>query len=232
MKFAVVDLSKSISSADLYAYANAQQIQLRQHYASAYDGDGDNDEVRVASSLDDIRPGEVAIRLRVLGAAASGGNAGDDAALAEHGIDNWGVPVCDVYLDLLEKYSQAWQPAASHEVLEARADPRLHACIELDDGSIFDKEICDRVESDEYDVDGVPLSNFNTPACFEPVGAPDERFDWLGLSTHANEVRPGGYAQTYMIGSGWQIIGQMRGYRRELAELGLSRGARRKARSA
>ncbi len=225
MKFAVVDLSKTILQADLDAYAAAQQTQLRAHYASVYDGDGDQDEVRVAYTGDPLAAGEVPIALH---ATADGAPEG---ALAVHGMQPDGTPSCDVYLDLLAQDGQPWQTAASHEVLEARTDPRLHACVELDDGTIWDREACDRVEADAYPIDNVPMSNFNTPSCWEPAGFEGERYDWLGLSTKPNEVRPGGYAQQFTLEQGWTQVGEMRSYRRALAERGLSRGTKRKARA-
>lgn len=206
------------------AYAAAQQRQLREHYAEAYDGDGVTDEVRVVAAVADARPDEVLVRLEPSAAAPD--------ELGVHDRLDSGCPVIRVFLDLAVKFGDAWQSIASHEVLETRADPRLHACVELDDGTIWDREICDRVEADGYEIDGVPLSNFNTPACFEPSGIHGERFDYLGKSTWANEVRPGGYAQEYDPQRGWQMIGAMRGYRAELAARALSRGERRARRAA
>lgn len=226
MKFVVVDVSKTIAVADLVAYAGAQETQLRQHYAAAYDGDALSDEVRVATDITPARSDEFELRLEPV--APDGP---DGAALGVHDLR---AGYC--YLDLAAQYGDAWQAILSHECLEARADRRLHACIELDDGTIIDKEIADRVEADTYLIDGIPMSSFNTPACFEPSGPPgSERYDWLGLSTHPNEIRPGGYAQVYTIDRGWQIVEHpdvgMRSYRRELAKRGLSRGAKRKART-
>jgi len=152
------------------------------------------------------------------------------------GYHDLGVLHC--FLDLAEQSGTPWTSILSHEVLEARADTRLHRCVELDDGTIWDYEVCDRVEADSYKIAGVELSNFNTPACFEPpqgwetLIAHGLRFDWLGLSTKPNEIRPGGYAQQFTIGQGWSQVtnGQMRAYRRELAARGLSRLHKRKRR--
>lgn len=227
MRYAVVDLSNAIALAELEAYAAAQQTQLREHYAAVYDGDGIEDEVRVAGpvgSATAVQPGEVVI---VLHPNADGAPEG---ALAVHGIAPDGTPTCDVYLDLVAKYGDEWTATASHEVLEARADPRLHACVELDDGSIWDREICDRVEAMSYPVNGVPLSNFNTPGCFEPSGVAGEGFDWLGASTVPNQILEGGYAQRFDLATGWTQVGMMRGYRKELARRGLSRGSKRRLR--
>lgn len=235
MKYAIVDHSNQKSAIELTAYAAAQTVQLNHHYASCYDGDGDADDVRVTDAAAPLADDEAPIHL--WGAAPA---SAPEGALAVHGVGANGLPVCDVYLDLLEQAGQAdeWQAAASHEVLESRADARLHACVELDNGEIWDRECCDRVEAESYPIgvtiDGTPitvrLSNFNTPECFEPCNAPGEFYDWMRLSPTPNLVKAGGYAQQFTLDQGWTQVGSMRGYRAELARRGLSRGARRKAR--
>ena len=234
MKYAVIDLGGDMNADELLAYASAQERQLCEHYASCYDGDGIDDTVRVVTPAQPFVPtgDECPIYFHKVTPANA-----PDGALAVHGVGPNGLPTCDVYRDLIEQANDNPWSAASHEVLESRTDPRLHACVELDDGTIWDRECCDRVESDSYSFPdgpgaGVPLSNFNTPACFEPTGAPGEFYDWMRLSTKPNEVRPGGYAQQFTLGQGWTQVGEKSAYRTELDRRGLSRGARRKARKA
>lgn len=225
MDFVVIDLSRRIPQPDLVAYARAQQRQLREHYARCYDGNGIGDRVRAADAKHGApvpHQNEVPIYLHP--------DAANKDALGVHGQSRNGTPMCDVFLDLAKAAGDPWTSIASHEVLEARTDPRLRLCVELDDG-VFDREICDRVEADSYVVDGVTLSNFNTPACFEPTpGIASELYDWLRLSKAPNEIRPGGYAQKYDPRNGWSILGEMRVYRAALHAAGQSRGARRQAR--
>ena len=239
MKYAVVDLTGTKTQAELTAYAIAQQIQLRTDYASHYDGDGVDDEVRAIATEADLAPDESPIRIN-----PTAPNAGE---LGVHDRLPDGRPVCNVYKDLLDKYNESWTSDASHEVLESRDDARLHHIIDLDDGTIIDCEICDRVEADSYSItvtmpDGsgtvlVAMSNFNTPACFEPNGpAGSEQYDHMNLSKAPNEVRPGGYAQQLDPEKGWVQITHdsipPSGYRTELDARGLSRSSKRRARRA
>ena len=226
MKFVVVDLSGSISHQDLAAYCAAQQEQLRGHYSNCYDQDAYYDQVRMATPRVPARPGEVGIFLHPDSSQAP------EDALGVHELSKAGVPLAHVYLDLAKQSGDPWQSIASHEALEARADPRLRLCVELDDGSIWDREICDRVEADTYQVLGVPMSNFNTPECFEPTPGLVQKYDWMGLSTSPNEIRPGGYAQKYDPAKGWTMVGAMRPYRAAVHALGRTRAARRLARAA
>jgi hypothetical protein len=162
MNFVIVDNSKAIHRDVLVRYAAAQQRQLREHFAACYDGAGCDDEVIVFDPAHPAPAGAIQILLHPIAPVAS------DNALGVHDRAPTGTPTIDVYLDLIARSGDRWESVASHEVLETRADPRLHACVELDDGTIWDREICDRVEAESYEVDGVPLSNFNTPECFEP----------------------------------------------------------------
>ena len=230
MKYALIDLAGDMDRAELAAYAAAQQRQLREHYAPANDGIGITDEVRVVDAGATAAADEVPMFLH-----KEFPTDGTQGALGVHDRLVDGRPVIHVYRDLATQSGDAWQSIASHEALEVRGDPRLHACVELDNGEIWDREVCDRVEADSYPIDGVPMSNFNTPACFEPntaQGAPAEKYDYLGLSTKPNEVRPDGYAQRFDMTTGWTQVGTMRAYRAALHAAGLTRAARRAGRLA
>jgi hypothetical protein len=231
VKYAILDTTNSTPAADLQAYAAAQQRQLREHYAACYDGDGDADEVRVVTAASQLAPGEMLCQLEDMPPPSVTG------ALGYHDLG-----VLHVYKGLCAQSNVSWQSCMSHEILESRHDLRLHACVELDDGTVWDEEVCDRVEALTYQIDGVEVSNFNTPECFEPpaAGATVARvtagvgglYDWMGSSAVPNQVLSGGYAQQYVAGQGWQQRGTMRPYRQALRDAGLSRGAIRQARAA
>ena len=109
MKWAVVDSSGTIPTADLLAYAAAQQRQLREHLAACYDGDGAYDTVRVIASEAELATDESPIRIQP--------TAPDMNTLGVHDRLPDGRPACNVYLDLVAKFGDAWTAIASHEVL-------------------------------------------------------------------------------------------------------------------
>jgi hypothetical protein len=233
VKYAILDLDTANPTpvADLQAYAAAQQRQLREHYAACFDGDGEADEVRVITDKSQLSAGEMLCQLEDQPPPGVTGELGEHDFMVLH-----------VYKGLCAQSGVSWQSCMSHEILESRNDFRLHACVELDDGSIWDREICDRVESLSYQIDGVEVSNFNTPECFEPppAGVTPARvtagvgglYDWMGSSSSPNQVLSGGYAQQYTPGRGWQQKGTMRPYRQTLADAKLSRNSLRQARAA
>jgi hypothetical protein len=227
VKFVVVDVNAGTALADRVAYASAQQRQLREHFAPLWDGAGEDDEVRAATPAAPALAGEVQIQLEAQPPATVQG------ALGYHDRAADGTPIIYVFVALAAQYGDVWTSVASHEVLEVRGDPRLRASVQLDDGAFWDKEVCDRVQADTYLIDGVKLSNFNTPACFEPnPSVTREQYDYLSLSSAPNQVRPGGYAQKFDSSKGWTMVSAMRGYRAYLAALGMGRPARRTARHA
>lgn len=87
----------------------------------------------------------------------------------------------------------------SHEILEMIVDPH---CALWVDGPPQDKvveseyavEICDAVEDDAYDIDGVAVTNFVWPEYFNVAAAPSAQLDQMGLVRQPFEVRPGGYS--------------------------------------
>lgn len=102
-----------------------------------------------------------------------------------------------------------WSIAASHEILEMLADPsgnRLVAAREVvvtEQGDVRDGggtmeyllEICDPSEDPTfaYDIDGVLVSDFYTPAFFDDFSAPGVRYSYRGAIAHPRRACPGGY---------------------------------------
>jgi hypothetical protein len=92
----------------------------------------------------------------------------------------------------------SWQVAASHALLEMLADPLVNLAAEgayQGTPALFALEVCDPVAGDEYDLAGVPVSNFVLPTWFLPGPLPDEALvDFLGRLTDPFTLSPGGYA--------------------------------------
>jgi hypothetical protein len=122
-------------------------------------------------------------------------------ALGYHDLDPNGHPLAKVFPKLDAQDGANLSTTISHELLEMLADPWLTLAAQTSKGFAA-YEACDAVEADEYEIDGVKVSDFVTPAWYEGTG---DRFDFLGLCKHALEVRPGGYAQ-FNTGSGWHQV--------------------------
>jgi hypothetical protein len=107
----------------------------------------------------------------------------------------------------LVEHDSQWALTASHETLEMLADPfgrRLHA------GNVLDQaikvgvkpgrvrylvEVCDPCEAGKfaYQVNGVTVSDFYTPAYFDSTAAPGTRYSYTGAVTAPRIVLDEGY---------------------------------------
>ena len=74
------------------------------------------------------------------------------------------------------------------------------------DSRIYALEVCDAVEDDRlgYKIDGVLVSDFITPAWFEPTDA--DRLDFNRHLSKQLELARGGYISVFDPSSGWTQI--------------------------
>ncbi|MEA1647827.1 hypothetical protein UAJ10_02180 [Nitrospirillum sp. BR 11164] len=120
-----------------------------------------------------------------------------------HTLNHESVPYGFVYLDICHMRGEAWTVVLSHEVLEVIADPSLDqqrpgpapmGAISSSGRVLYDVEVCDPVQGDAYPINGVAVSNFITPAYFNPGAAPTGT-NFRGTQLEPFGVRPGGYFQ-------------------------------------
>jgi hypothetical protein len=125
-------------------------------------------------------------------------------ALGYHDNNNRGLPYGFIFTDISKKLGEEWSVTFSHEVLELVGDANVNT---LSAGPhpadpkriVFHwYEMCDAVQAESYEIDGVQVSNFVLPLYFtvgEQVGA---RNDFLnqapkGKGLKSFGVNPGGY---------------------------------------
>lgn len=96
----------------------------------------------------------------------------------------------------------------SHEVLEMFIDPNCNLWSNNGKGAIYTFEVCDPVEAPTYVVNGVSVSNFVTPAWFDPQAtAAGTQYDKLGLLTAPFSILKGGYVVYASAGKEQQKFG-------------------------
>jgi len=116
----------------------------------------------------------------------------------------------------LVNISDGWQLTASHEVLEMLADPFGNRLVagdspKTDQGRVeFLVEVCDPSEATEfgYTVNGITMSDFYTPAYFDPVQAPGVRYSFTGAIREPRQVLAGGYLSWHepISDHWWQLV--------------------------
>jgi hypothetical protein len=97
---------------------------------------------------------------------------------------------------------------ASHELLEMLLDPYVNlTSFDTARGCFVAYEASDAVEDDAcgYLVDGVKVSDFVTPAFFDPTaaGRPDVTFSFKRQVNAPFELAEGGYEAVFMANRGW-----------------------------
>lgn len=189
MRIGILDNSHAgLSRPDLERIAAALERQLYEHYAPLWQADGV--DVRVYDS--NISLGGDVAPLVIYDTADQAGELGYHA-VADNGMALGRVFLAPIFTNggTLTSGPLSVSVTASHEALEMCGDPYVNAWVDVDGTYEEARELCDRVEGDSYDIDGVCVSNFCGPRSFRPGAGP---YDYLGLTQGPFQVRPGGYA--------------------------------------
>ena len=126
--------------------------------------------------------------------------------LGYHEMSRQRTPLGKVFAKLDLDSGSSWTVTLSHELLEMLADPWTNWCATGSDDRIYALEVADAVESDAlgYEIDGVLLSDFVTPAWFEPTSA--DRLDFKQHVSKQLELAPGGYISVLDPRKGWTQV--------------------------
>ena len=127
-------------------------------------------------------------------------------ALGYHELTSQGAPLGKVFAQLDLDTGSSWTATLSHELLEMLADPWINWCAVGTDSKIYALEVCDAVEADNlgYFIDGVLVSDFVTPAWFEPTCA--DRMDFKQHLAKELELARGGYISIFDPPNGWTQV--------------------------
>lgn len=81
---------------------------------------------------------------------------------------------------------------ASHEACEIAGDPACNSYSDTGNGFLVATEVCDPVEADGYEINGVAVSNFVLPSWFDPNHTSGQ-VDYLGRAAGPFHMTKGGY---------------------------------------
>jgi hypothetical protein len=194
---ALVSEVQSVSMSDLTRASAALQKQAVRDFAPIWDVQA---TVDAFATLEDVPLGYWPVIIEE--------DIGFDAAGIH--LDKDGQPFA------LVNVSEGWQLTASHEVLEMLADPFGNRLVagdspKPDQGRVeFLMEVCDPSEATEfgYTVNGITMSDFYTPAYFDPVQAPGVRYSFTGAIREPRQVLAGGYLSWHepVTDHWWQLV--------------------------
>jgi hypothetical protein len=131
-------------------------------------------------------------------------------AIGYHFQNAQGIPYGFVFTEIAQSIGEPWSVTLSHEALELLADPETNLLVmgphPTDNRDVFYwYEMCDAVQDEIYEIDGVAVSNFVLPLYFTGTRDVDEvgaRNDFLGRMHGGQTLRsfginPGGYVGFY-----------------------------------
>jgi hypothetical protein len=164
-----------------------------------------------------------------------------DDALGYHEQNNRGIPYGFVFTELARKLQENWTVTLSHEALELIGDPEVNLLVVGPHPAdrrihVFHwYEMCDAVQAETYEIDGVEVANFVLPLYFTGGDERGGRNDFLGKSHDGATlcsfgVNPGGYIGFFdprsRVHKTFSMKGDTEGLRR-LKIKGQAKGARR-----
>ena len=163
-------------------------------------------QLRLVGTMDDMSDPEAMPELRGDGIIYLRDKASDNSrALGLHKKSTLrGVPFGFVFHDLAEELDRDWTITFSHEALELIGDPEMNRLVrgphpEHPDQQVFYwYEMCDAVQDESYEIDGVKVSNFVLPLYFTRDAETGSRNDFLGkrhrkMTLQSFGINPGGY---------------------------------------
>jgi hypothetical protein len=129
-------------------------------------------------------------------------------ALGYHEDQVDGLPIMKVFVQDCEEAGVSPSSCASHELAEAMVDPDLiRLTLDESKGRAWFCEVGDPAQAFTYDIGGIEVQDFVTPAWFNPSPPAGAKFSHTGEIHKAFEVPPGGYAQYSTDLRNWKDIG-------------------------
>lgn len=114
--------------------------------------------------------------------------------LGRHELTYRGQPISKIFVETVLAAGEEVSVAASHELFEMVLDPMANLWADKNKRTQYAYEVCDAVEEESFEVNGLPMSNFVYPAWFEPFEHPrGTKFDHLGSLTEPFSMTEGGY---------------------------------------
>lgn len=188
-----------LSDAEVQAALPAFQTQITTDFAPAY---GTPASIAFAGKTDPVPAGAILVVML--------DNADQAGALGYHDMQKSGDPIAKVFVKTTQRYGGIWTVTASHEILEALADPLINLTV-LNDQSwkLYAYEVCDAVEADVlgYTIGETQVSDFVLPHYFDEHRKSGTPLSYRGHVTKPFSLAKGGYLSYLDLRTGqWKQI--------------------------
>jgi hypothetical protein len=211
---AVINASTVIQNDQVEAAVDALQTQVRDDFAPVWgidakltflaDHPGSD---KIADMLQALKPLPRSWWLVIL----------DNSDVAEllgyYDLTSEGLPLEKVFAETDTQNGRMWTVSASNALLQMLADPALNLTAfrptSEATGRLYGYDVCNPCKADEYEINGLRVSDFVYPAWFEwfhETGS--TQFDHRNLVQAPFELRPGGYIDVLDVnpGTGWRPL--------------------------
>lgn len=206
MQITVANYSKYADD-EVQAVARAINRQIRDDFQPYWDQEG---ELRLGgkakAALDPENPVEVRGDA-ILYLLDDPNQPGVETILGYHDENARGVPFGFVFTEISQRLGEDWSVTLSHEALELLGDANVNKLAAGPDPRDRQNparyvlhwfEMCDAVQAESYEIDGVPVSNFVLPLYFTIGEQEAGRNDFLSRAYHGRTLQsfglnPGGY---------------------------------------
>jgi hypothetical protein len=146
-------------------------------------------------------------------------NADVQNALGYHDLTPDGLPMSKVFVETTIRDGQKVSVTACHELAEMMVDPAINLCATGPKGLIYAYETADPVEEEEFEIDGIAMSDFVYPSYFEQFRKKGStQFDYLKKVQKPFQILKGGYMPVFQNGKWTQIFGSASKKRRFAGE--------------
>lgn len=201
----VTNKSTRVSDDDVAKMTDAVNTQVREHFAPAWQIPANAVSFLAASA----GPPKAGALLTVVDTPDQPGvlgwhTEGDQGVIYGY---VFAAPVLDNGGSVLTGATYTVAATLSHEVLETIADPHVNLWATGPNGWIISQEVCDPVENSSYDIDGVSVSDFVTPAWFDAQAADGTKMDYLDKVSKPFQMDRGGYYVRFKGGKPSQVFG-------------------------
>ncbi|HXO42974.1 MAG TPA: hypothetical protein VN999_16105 [Thermoanaerobaculia bacterium] len=137
-------------------------------------------------------------------------NADVQGVLGYHELTPDGLPLSKVFVETTIEANQQVSVTACHELAEMLVDPAVNLWSEAPDGTLYAYEMSDAVEEEEFEIDGIAMSDFVYPAYFEGFrAAGSTQFDFLKKINSPFQILSGGYSLVRNGGTVTQVFGSL-----------------------
>jgi hypothetical protein len=129
-------------------------------------------------------------------------------SLEYHDLTLDGLPLGKIFVKNVLDQKEKVSIAASHELAELLVDPGSNLCaVKNSNKTIYALEIVDPVDETDFNIDGIPVSNFVYPSWFESFRKPGSaKFDHLGLVDRPFKMLKSGYSSIIKSNGKWGYI--------------------------